>query len=164
MPRPCAGCSHPERASLDRRLRAGSALVDIVRWLDTTGQPIGRNALSRHARSHVGVTTTPGPRPTSGDFLKDVVSTAHAAMLDGLLAPNIKDAISAQGKLDSREARDADRDVLYRLSIVLSGQAPVPVQLRDPADLATEAEFRALLGDGTDKPIAPPRREVRQGR
>ena len=126
----------------------------MSRWLKEQGGSITAQSIGKHAKDHVGVSSTLGRRPASGDFLTDVVSAAQAGLESGELAVTLKDGIAAQGKLDARQARDADRDVLFRLSLVLSGSAPVAPRLANPENEAIEAEFRQLLepGDMDDRP------------
>lgn len=151
MSRPCAACSHPDRAVLDRKLRSGATIVDVVRWLATTERPIQRNAVSRHANSHLGVTRLPGPRPPATPFLERIVSLVDADLESGAQRPNVTQAISAQAEINRQQSRDTDRDWTLKLAMILSGHAPLPLRALDEFDLAREAiegELRPLLEAG----------------
>jgi hypothetical protein len=146
MGRPCAACTSPKAQQINQRLRSGVTVVDVVRWLREVGEPISRNALSRH-KPHVGLGPgTPGPRPRSDDFLRDVVDTAHEDLSTGVLRPSIRDALGAQSLLEQRKQRDLDKDIWAKVSWALVGRAvpafPVP---RDPELEALEAEFTEYL-------------------
>lgn len=147
MPRPCACCTHPRRAELDRRLRSGSTIADIVLWLATTERPIQRNAVGRHANQHLGVIRTPGPRPPSGSFLEAVRDAAHEDLTAGILRPNIAHGIAAEAELSRQRARSVDQDLMLKIAMALGGHAGT-VRVIDPEQEALEAEFRPLLEAG----------------
>lgn len=147
MPRPCAACTHPKRAELDRRLRSGSTIADIVLWLATTERPIQRNAVGRHANAHLGVIRTPGPRPPQGSFLEAVRDAAHEDLEAGVLRPTITHGIAAEAEIARQRSRTVDRDIMLKITMALTGQVP-SVRVIDPELEAQEAEFRLLLEPG----------------
>lgn len=149
MPANCASCDHPQVREINHRIRDGRPLTDISRWLDELGTPITRQALSRHAKSHIGVEPLKGRRPASGDFLEIVRDTGHEGVASGEIGVTLKDAIRAQQLLDARVAKEKDRDWQLKLALVLSGRVPLPMLL-DPAVEAIEGEYRPLLNSGAE--------------
>lgn len=148
MPRPCSACTHVNRAVLDRKLRSGATIVDVVRWLATTERPIQRNAVSRHANSHLGVTRLPGPRPPATSFLERVVSIVDEDLESGAQRPNVSQAIAAQSEINRQAGRELDRDWQLKLALILSGHVAQPLRVLDADDIAREeleSEFRPLL-------------------
>lgn len=148
MPRPCAACTHPDRAALDRKLRSGATIVDVVRWLATTARPIQRNALSRHANAHLGVARLPGPRPPAASFLERVVAIVDEDLESGTQRPNVSQAIAATAEINRQASRDTDRDWQLKLALVLSGHVAQPLRVLDAYDVTREeieAEFTPLL-------------------
>lgn len=147
MPAPCASCDHPQVREINHRLRDGRPLTDISRWLDELGTPITRQALARHAKTHIGVEPPRGRRPASGRLLEAIVEMGEDGLESGELRVTLKDAIAAQGRLDARAARDMDRDWQLKLVLALTGHVP---QLRVVNEelAAIEAEFRPLLTSG----------------
>lgn len=149
MPTRCATCEHPQVRQINQKLREGRHLTDISRWLDETDKPITRQALARHMRDHLGVTVPHGGnRPVSGDFLAAVVDRAHEGLADGSLAVTVKDGIAAQAHLDQRMSRNADRDLLSKIAMALTGAVPMQLTAYSPEMEAIEAEFRPLLTSG----------------
>jgi hypothetical protein len=148
--RPCSSCKHPKRDEIDRKLRAGVSFVDVSRWLAEQGSKIQPPAVGKHAREHVDVMPTRGRRPVSTDFLEAVRDAAHEGLADGTLAVTLKDGIAAQKGLDARLARDADRDLIVKIAMALTGNAGAPLSLPDPRDAAIEGEFRELLTSGAE--------------
>lgn len=149
MPAPCATCDHPQVREINHRIREDRPLVDISRWLGEIGTPITRQALARHAKSHLGVEPTRGRRPVSGDFLESVRDAAADGLASGELAVTLKDGIAAQKALDARDARDKDRDWQMRLVLALTGNVPALPAI-DPAVEVIEGTFRPLLTSGVD--------------
>ena len=144
MARSCATCQHPQRDTINQKIRSGVALVDVARWLSTTDAPIGRNALSRHL-PHIGAAPRrPGLRPISGDLLETIRDRVSERIADGELEPNVKEGIAAVKAIDARLARNADRDLMAKIALILSGAQDIPY-LADPETAAIEGEFRELL-------------------
>jgi hypothetical protein len=136
---------------LDRKLRSGATIADIVLWLATTERPIQRNALSRHANAHLGVVRTPGPLPPSGSFLEAVRDTAHADLQAGVLRPTLTHGIAAEAELNRQKSRSVDQDIMLKIAMMLGGHLPPgTVRVIDPEVEAIEAEFRPLLEAGTE--------------
>jgi hypothetical protein len=129
-------------------MRSGVANIDVSRWLSEAGAPITPHALGRHARDHLAVTPAKGRRPVSGDFLEAVRDAAHEGLASGELAVTLKDGIAAQAQLDARAAKAKDQDLLVRISMILTGNVPLPTYRLDPEVEAIEAEFRPLLTAG----------------
>ena len=122
--------------------------MDISRWLDGLGTPITRQALARHARDHLNVKPTIGQRPVSGNFLEAVRDTAHAALDAGELRVTLRDGISAAAELNKQAARSADRDLMAKIALALTGTPLLEARVIDPELEAIEAEFRPLLASG----------------
>ncbi len=145
MPARCATCEHPQVREINHRIREKRPLVDISRWLDDLGTPITRQALARHAKQHLGIVPERGRVPVSGDFLTAVRDRVHARMEAGEIEPTLRDGIAAQKQLDARMARNADRDLVLKIGLLLTAPRPA---LMDPEVEALEAEFRPLLEAG----------------
>jgi hypothetical protein len=148
MGRPCAACSSAHHTEIDRKIKSGVTNADVSRWLKEIGSPITPLAIGRHVRDHLQVTQPRGPRPTSDDFLESVRDAAAAGLADGSLAVTLKDGLQAQRQLDERAAKAKDQDLLVRISMVLTGNVPLPTYRLDPEVEAIEAEFRPLLTAG----------------
>lgn len=147
MPALCASCDHPQVREINHRIREDRPLTDISRWLDELGTPVTRQALSRHAKSHLGVEPARGRRPASGRLLEAIVELGEDGLESGELGVTLKDAISARKALDARAARDVDRDILLKITLALTGHVP-RVRIIDPEMEAVEAEYRPLLNAG----------------
>ena len=129
-------------------IASGTSFTDIAAWLTGKGAPISRNALSRHA-AHLGeAPRAPGPRPMSDDLATAIRDRVHERLAAGDIEPGIKDGLGAQRLLDQRAADFADRDLMMRIALALTG-AGQPRVIVDPEVAAIEAEFRPLLGDGS---------------
>lgn len=151
MGRPCASCQHPQLREINLRIKQGRPIEDIARWLATTDEPITATALRRHAKEHAGAQLQRGRRPVSGDFLNDVVAEAHDGLLEGRLRVTLKDGIAAQAELNKQAAKDADRSLMAKIALALSGHSPLlEARVIDPEVEALEAEFRPLLASGLD--------------
>ena len=148
MARPCATCKSERKPEIEKRIREERSFLDIARWLKEVGEPISNAALGKHAREHMGVVPRKGARPVSGDFLEAVRDNAHEALDAGELAVSLKDGIAAQKALDARLAKNADRDLILKIGLMLTAPRP---QLMDPEVEAIEGEYRKLLGDGKDQ-------------
>lgn len=146
MARPCAACSSPHAAEIDHKLKAGTAHADVSRWLNEVGTPITPHAIGRHAARHLAVPAVRGRRPVSGDFLESVRDAAAEGLASGELPVTLKDGIAAQKGIDARMARSADRDLMIRIAMTLTGSSPL--LLPDPQNAAIEGEFRELLTAG----------------
>lgn len=147
MPANCASCDHPQVREINHRIREDRPLTDISRWLDELGTPITRQALSRHAKSHLGAEPSKGRRPVGDDYLETVRDAAADGVASGELRVTVKDGIAAQRGLDARAARDMDRDWQLKLVLALTGHIP-QVRVIDPELEAIEAEYRPLLTSG----------------
>lgn len=148
MGRPCATCSHPQVREINHRLREKRPLRDISRWLDSTETPITAQALARHAKDHLEVTLQRGRRPVSGSFLEAVRDAAHEGLVEGNLRVTLRDGISAAAELNKQAARSADRDLMAKIALALTGNALLQAKVIDPEIEAIEAEFRPLLTAG----------------
>ena len=150
MPNICATCKNPQVREINHRIREERPLVDISRWLDELGTPITPKALARHAKDHLGKAPAPGGRrPLSRNFLEAVVQTAQDKLENGELAVTVRDGISAQSEINRQMDRSADRDLMARIALALTGNVPsLSVRVLDPEDAAIEAEFRPLLTAG----------------
>lgn len=149
MPFPCATCTHPKVREINSRLRDGTRLTDISRWLDEVGQPITRQALARHGRDHMGLMAPHGgQRPVAGRLLETIVEKVEDGLANGSLTVTTKDGIAAQKALDERAAKSKDQDLMVRIAMVLTGNIQLPTYRLDPAVEAIEAEFRPLLTSG----------------
>lgn len=152
MAQPCATCEHPQVREINHRMREGLPLTDISRWLKELGQGnITRQALARHMRSHLGATPRHGGRRGAHpDFLKSIVENVAERMDAGELEPTIKDGIAAQKEVNRLAEKTADRDLMLRIALALTGNV-IEGDYReidgDQAEL--EAEFRPLLTAGT---------------
>lgn len=150
MPNNCASCEHPQVREINHRIREDRPLTDISRWLASLGTPITRQALARHAKGHLGTIPTVGRRPVSGDFLTAVRDAAYEGLESGELTVTLKDGVRAQQLLDVRENRDADRDLVIKIAMALSGASPLQLAAPvDPLNEEIEGEFR-LLSSGAE--------------
>ncbi len=147
MANPCASCDHPQVREINHRIREQRPLTDISRWLDDLGTPITRQALARHAKSHLEVVPQRGRRAPSEDFLTSVRDRVHERMDAGEIQPSMRDGIAAQKQIDARLARNADRDLVLKIGLMLTAPRPA---LMDPEVVALEAEFRPLLTAGEE--------------
>lgn len=145
MPARCATCDHPQVREINHRIADGRPLTDISRWLRELGTPITRQALARHAKDHRGVQPQRGRRPVSGDFLELVRDTVHEGVAEGSIALTARDGLQAQRQLDERLARNADRDLMLKVALVLTGNVPlIAAHVLDPEREEIEAEYRQL--------------------
>lgn len=145
MPGVCASCKHPQVREINHRIRQERPLTDISRWLSEIGTPITRQALARHAKDHLSVAPVHGRRPVSGNFLEAVRDAAHEALSEGELRVTLGDGIKAAAELNKQAARTADRDLMARIALALTGNALIQARVIDPELEALEAEFRPLL-------------------
>lgn len=158
MPNVCSTCKHPQVREINHRIREQRPYEDISRWLTATYPDqkqlhITRQALARHHRDHLGdaAPREPGRKPVSGSFLQRIVETAHQDLEDGILRPTLKDGISAQAEINRQADRSADRDLMLRIGLALSGVALIgEARVIDPEQEAIEAEFRPLLTAGAE--------------
>jgi hypothetical protein len=153
MPGACATCRHPQVREINHRIREGRPYEDISRWLDEIKLPITRQALARHHKAHLGeVPERPqGRKPLSRNFLEAVVETAQDKLENGELAVTVRDGISAQAELNRQMDRSADRDLMAKIALALTGNVFLPeVRVLDPELAAIEAEFRPLLTAGAE--------------
>jgi hypothetical protein len=149
MPGVCATCKHPQVREINHRLKSDRPLTDISRWLDGIGQPVTRQALARHMRDHLGAKPRVGNRPVSGSFLEAVVTDAHEKLAAGELATTLRDGIAAQAELNKQQARSADRDLMAKIALALTGHSLLgAARIVDPEVEALEADYRLLLSPG----------------
>ena len=154
MPQTCATCKHPQVREINHRLRAESPYEDISRWLgelagNGVGYKITRQALARHARDHLAQgQRAQGRKPVSGNFLQNVVDAAQEGLAEGTLRVTLRDGISAQAEMNKQASRSADRDLMAKIALALSGQSLLEARVIDPEVEAIEAEFRPLLTAG----------------
>lgn len=148
MPGVCASCKHPQVREINHRIREQRPLTDISRWLGELGTPITRQALARHARDHVNAPPTRGRRPVSGNFLEAVRDAAHEGLEAGDLRVTLRDGISAAAELNKQQARNADRDLMAKIALALTGHSLTQALVLDPEIEAIEADFRPLLMSG----------------
>lgn len=159
MPQTCATCKHPQVREINHRIREERPYEDISRWLTElagqgTGYPITRQALSRHHKDHLGETPerSSGRKPLSKNFLQAVVETAQDKLENGELAVTVRDGISAQAELNRQLDRSADRDLMARIALALTGNVGlIEARVIDPEMEAIEAEFRPLLTSGVQE-------------
>lgn len=154
MPRICASCALEPgiRRELDRKLKSGTTLPDVRRWLAERSITISINALSRHRASHVVPERriVSGPRPQSTDLLELVRDRVIEDVESGAQVPNVTQGLAAVKQLDDRQARYQDRDIFIKIALAMSGGAvPLEARVIDPEMEEIEAEFRQLLGDGS---------------
>lgn len=152
MSRPCKACGSVNQKAINQRLRSGTTIVDVARWLDGIDDPIGRNALSRH-QVHIGVGARPsGPRPPSKPFLEAVRDAAHEDLDSGILRPTLTHGIAAEAELSRQKSRDVlGKDWQILIVQALTGQVPQPIRALDAMDVERaelEAELRPLLEAG----------------
>ena len=148
MPGVCATCKHPQVREINHRLRQERPLTDISRWLEEIGTPITRQALARHLRDHLGQKPVVGRRPVSGNFLEAVRDAAHERLENGEVAVTLRDGISAAAELNKQAARSADRDLMAKIALALTGTVLLEARVIDPELEAIEGEFQALLTSG----------------
>ncbi len=156
MSQTCATCKHPQVREINHRLRSDRPYEDISRWLSEladagTGYKITRQALARHARDHLAQgRREAGRKPTSGNFLQNVVDAAQEGLAEGVLRVTLRDGISAAAELNKQASRSADRDLMAKIALALAGRPLLEARVIDPEDEAIEAEFRPLLlAEGT---------------
>jgi hypothetical protein len=161
--RHCATCGSPHRKEVDRRLKSGETMVAIVRWLKEVGDPIGRNALARPHRDHLGLPRrASGPKPISSDLLVAIRDRTHEDLESGLLSPTLRDGISAVVQLDHRAEKAADADLMLMLAQLLGGGVvpfrAIEGEYRVVDEEAEEdlAYFRQLGEGGYVAPVARP--------
>ena len=148
MPGVCASCKHPQASEINKRIREERTYDDISRWLKSIGTPITRQALARHHKAHLGeVHARPqGRKPLSRNFLQAVVEVAQDKLENGELQVSTRDAIAAQAEMNRQLDRSADRDLMAKITLALTGgYQPRELRVLDPEIEAIEAEFRPLL-------------------
>lgn len=152
MGRPCRSCSSDNATEINRKLRAGTTNKDISRWLTEIDDPITEDAIGRHARDHVGVEKPKGRQPPSGDFLRTVVNRVHEKVENDELTLTVRDGISAQAELNRQSEKMADRDLMVKIALALTGNVELLGEARwvDPEIDAIEGEYRKLLNSGED--------------
>ena len=148
MPRDCASCTAPFGVELDRQLRSGVALTVLSAWTTAQGLSISRNALSRHRRDHLALTVAPGRKPMADDLLEAIRDRLHDRLTEGAVEPSVRDGIAAVKALDARKAHNQDRDLIYKITLALTGHSGPAIRVLDPEQEALEAELRPLLGAG----------------
>ena len=84
-------------------------------------------------------------RTVSGNFLEAVRDAAHEALSEGELRVTLGDGIKAAAELNKMAARTADRDLMARIALAMTGNALIQARVIDPELEALEAEFRPLL-------------------
>jgi hypothetical protein len=148
VPRLCESCRHPEATEINRKIRAGTTFEDISRWLaaehDTKLTAV---SIGQHAKKHIGHVNPRGRRPKNPDLLAAIVEDVSDQLARGEVRPSIKEGIAAQRAIDARASKSADRDLMLRIAIALTGAGSVPA-LPDPSVTIIEGEFRHLLETG----------------
>jgi hypothetical protein len=161
MPRPCESCRHPRADEINRRIKQGRTMEDISLWLESLADDkslyLSTAALGRHRR-HVEPDVDPkrGQKPYSGDFLELVRDKAAEAVAAGEAKVSVQHGLQAQAQLDGRLARNADRDIIARIAMALTGQLTASgevvegeyVELRTDGTEEIEQEFQKLLSSG----------------
>jgi hypothetical protein len=149
MPRHCASCVSPHADEINRKLKAGIANADVSRWLSEVEAPITAQSIGRHAKDHLAVEPVRGRRPVSGDFLTAVVEKAHEGVTSGDLRVSVRDGIGAQAEINRQKDRTADRDLMTKIALALTGNVLLgEARVLDPEIEAIEAEYRPLLESG----------------
>jgi len=158
MPRPCEGCRHPKADEIARRVKQGRTMEDISNWLKSLPDENGKSlylstaALGRHRR-HIEGSPAPvrGQRPYDGDFLALVRDRAAEAVAAGEAKVSVQHGLQAQAQLDARANRNADRDLMARIALALTGQTlpnAIEGEYREVVDDETEEEFALLMSGG----------------
>ena len=145
MPQPCKACTSVHRQAIERKLAEGIPMDMISAWLTAKDEPTSERALQRHSRNHLGLTLTPGRKPTSGDFAEAVRDAGFDDLREGRQRPTLQLSLAAQKLLDDRLAKKVDRDLLATISIALSGR----VRVLDPEVRVLESEFSSYLEGAT---------------
>jgi hypothetical protein len=169
----CATCSHPSRKAIESKMREGIPQGLISLWTRENPPYVSRNALGRHQRDHLGISVGAGRKPLAGSFLEDVVSDAHEGLRAGEYKGSVALGLTAQRQLDDRDQRNADRDLVARITMALTNRDadgnPLYVgpgdeieaevyelpdgSTYDPAPMqALQAQYAALLPSG-DEPM-----------
>jgi hypothetical protein len=162
----CSLCESPIRVEIDRILNAKGSAAEVLAALRRAGEPeVSPSTVSRHRRQHniafvrklagemretVQELGTKAPLPTQHDLAILARDRAIERMLNGEIEPTMTDGLKAQELLDKRVQRGADRDLLYTISVILSG-GPTPLSLAAVVEgewheeqAADEGEFRQL--------------------
>lgn len=135
----CRICSEPElRATIDGLLADERSFLFIERQ---TG--IGRRPIANHARRCA-------ERPMKAtDFATAVRNEAAKLLAEGKLHVRTTDGLAAQGLLDRRAEKAADRQLLVEMARLLSGAGKLGT-VRPPDQLLV----RATVSDGPYPPDA----------
>ncbi len=157
----CATCTHPNRKSIESKMREGIPQGLISLWTRENPPYVSRNALGRHQRDHLGIASAAGRKPLAGSFLEDVVSDAHEGLRSGEYKGSVALGLQAQKQLDERDARSEDRDFMRMAFMALTGQT-LPDAIEGEVrwvDEEAETEMLALL-DGTATDHLKPHRDA----
>lgn len=147
----CATCSHPQRKAIESKLREGIPQGLVSLWTKENEPYVSRNALGRHSRDHMGISTGAGRKPLSTDIYEAVRDRTLERMETGELEPSITHGLQAQRFLDERSNRLADRDLVARITAALTGQLPDRFEPDDEIEgefWEARREFAALLPGG----------------
>jgi hypothetical protein len=129
--RPCVICDTDRRTVIETLLAAGRTANFIEGQMRKLGTPTKSETILKHQRVCLA-----GRRPSQSlitdaavgrtDFAGAVRDEAMRMLDRGELKIRTNDGLWAQGLLDKREEKKADRDLLLNLARLMSGTAPPP--------------------------------------
>jgi len=128
--RPCSICAGERKTVVNTLLAAGRSPHFIEGEMRKVGSPTKAETVRRHlARCLNGQrpgTGTIVPTGAKGDFAQMVRDEAVRLLEAGELKVKTNDGLWAQGLIDKRAEKKADRDLLLNLTRLMVGAAPPP--------------------------------------
>ena len=147
----CHVCRSPMVDAINGWLRSGVSQGEVSRRLKESGNYVSRITIGKHERLHL---TSPFDQqrkaaaaamkrqqrtikgPSNRDLAVLVRDEAVRRLDDGELEVTLTDGLRAQGMLDSRAEKGADRDLILQLGNILGGGYRPPELI--------EGEYRVL--------------------
>jgi len=136
----CHVCRDPRVETINGWMRAGVSDLEIARRLKQGGDGYSRITLGKHKREHLMTEFDRARKvaaadlkkqqktikgPSDQDFAVLVRDSAVARLVTGAIEPTISEGLRAQGLIDDRAAKGADRQVLLQMAQILGGALPV---------------------------------------
>lgn len=131
--RSCSICNSGKRGIIDPLLAAGRSAYAIEKVMRETKTPVKSETVLKHLDGCLN-----GRRPSSElltdtlvrrqhDFAAAVKDAAMEKLEAGELRITTRDGLAAQGLLDKRAEKQADRDLMVNLARLMTGRPPPEV-------------------------------------
>lgn len=126
----CSICDSDKREIIDPLLATGKSAYAIEKTMKKAGIPVKEETVRRHL-----ALCLKGKRPSlevltgtlingRKDFAASVVDAAQEALDRGELRVRAADGLTAQGLIDRRIEKQADRDLMVNLAKLMTGAPP----------------------------------------